>query len=314
MGRLARVGAFLQHMFPPLVTVPLGAANFASIYLGVQALAGQTPLRLTWRAGLGAASTVLFMLLMRVYDELKDAPADLRLGRAGDPRYANRPIVTGRITLDDLAALRWLITAALVLLNLPLGFPLPFAAFAVLFALMWLSFKWFFWPAMSRNILLAFLTHNPIALALGAYIAALAVVEFDLHPPFDQTAQLLLGLWMPAAAWETSRKIRMPCDETEYQTYSKVLGPRVAALLPAIFVAVSVAVLGPLAFRIHPALLGLFVLAAMIPVAGSLLFILAPTARRANLRPLSELYATLLTVSWIAALVWRFGLVTPPAS
>jgi hypothetical protein len=40
---------------------------------------------------------------------------------------------------------------------------------------------------------------------------------------------VIVGLWLPFAAWELSRKIRVPEDETSYRTYSKVLGWKVAS-------------------------------------------------------------------------------------
>ena len=96
----------------------------------------------------GAFSIVLFSLLMRIYDEMKDAEADIRLGRAGDPRYKDRPIVTGAVTMDDLVVLRWMTTALLIVINAPLG-QWPLIGFAVLFLVTWLSFKWFFWPSIA---------------------------------------------------------------------------------------------------------------------------------------------------------------------
>ena len=39
------------------------------------------------------------------------------LGRAGDPRYRDRPIVTGAVSIDDLVVLRWLTTTILVVLR-----------------------------------------------------------------------------------------------------------------------------------------------------------------------------------------------------
>ena len=45
----------------------------------------------------------------------------------------------------------------------------------------------------------------------------------------------LLLLWMPFLGWEISRKIRGPQDETEYVTYSRLWGPKLA-ICSAIFV------------------------------------------------------------------------------
>ena len=167
MSRLRRTWVYLQAMFPLPVMIPGGLVNAAALYFALEALHGQTPLRITWRLPLAAAGVVLFSLLMRVYDELKDAETDLRLAAAGDPRYADRPLVTGAVEVGDVVALRWVTTGLLVAVNAPLG-PTVWVAGAALFAFMWLSFKWFFWPAISENILLAFVTHNPVSILISA--------------------------------------------------------------------------------------------------------------------------------------------------
>src|SRR5439155_11328320 len=57
MRRLARWIRYVNAMFPPVILAPVGAAQFLSLYLVLQTLGGVTPLRLGWRAAIGAAST-----------------------------------------------------------------------------------------------------------------------------------------------------------------------------------------------------------------------------------------------------------------
>jgi hypothetical protein len=309
-SRAGRICAYIAEMFPPLVYIPAAVMNFAAVYFAVQAMEGLAPLRFTWRAAAGAMTTVLFYLLLRVYDELKDVETDLRLGRAGDPRYKDRAIVTGRIQVGDLQALRWLLTAALIALNVPLGFPVPALVFAAVFALTWLSFKWFFWPAMSRNLLLAFATHNPLAMALGAYAAAVAVRDFGAIERVGLLAVLLIGIWTSMAAWEISRKIRCEADETAYTTYSKVLGWRLAGVLPLLFGGISatclIAVAG--AIGLGWPYTALVLAGALILAAACLRFEFRPTAASANLRPYAELYSLAAVASLPVFLLIRFGL------
>src|SRR5262249_49211647 len=132
--------------------------------------------------------------------------------------------------------LRWATTALLIAINVTPVRSWASAAFWTLFAVMWLSFKWFFWPRMSEYLPVAFVTHNPIALLLGAYVVGLFADRFGVDRLHLSVAPLLVGLWFPLAAWEVSRKIRAPEDETTYRTYSRVLGWRAAAILPALFV------------------------------------------------------------------------------
>lgn len=311
MSRAGRIVAFLTAMFPPWLMVPFSVANFLAIYFALQAMAGLQPLAITWRAGLGAASMVLFPLLLRLYDEEKDVETDLALARAGDPGYANRPIATGKVTAGDLRTMRVATIVLLFAANVPLGFPLPFAAFAAAFALAWLSSKWFFYPPMSKNLLLAFATHNPLSLVLGGYVVAVFAGEFGAAGLSGWTGLLLAGLWLPVAAWETSRKVRLPEDETDYRTYSKVLGWKTAALVPAFFVAASAASLAAIARRVGlewPFLAVLGVVAAL-PAGASLLLRLAPTRARANLRPWTEAYAIVANAGLAIALGASRGMV-----
>ena len=298
-GRLA---VYLWEMFPPLAQVPMCVALFGTIYVGLQCLGGRSPVRIGWIGVAGAVGFVSFALLLRVYDELKDVETDLRLGQAGDPRYRDRAIVTGRVQVGDLVALRWGISVLLIVLHVPLGWPWPGAAFVVAFALTWLSFKWFFWPAVSRNLLLAFVTHNPLAVVVGAWVMAVYVRAFGVAPDAWAIALMLLE-WMPVAAWETARKVRAPADETDYQTYSKLLGHRVAALLPVAFSAVGAAAAIALWLRlelswIYPA----GVVAVTLGLAGaSVRFVLRPGSATANLRPFAEAFGVVATAGFVAA-------------
>jgi 4-hydroxybenzoate polyprenyltransferase len=292
-ARATRIRLYLAEMFPPQLMGTFAALHFLAIWFSLQALGGLRPLRLTWTSMRGVATVVLFLLLMRTYDELKDLKTDLALGRAGDPLYRDRVLVTGAVRPDDVRALRWVVTLALIALNLQPWPAWSSLAFWILFGVTWLSFHWFFWSKVSRNLLLAFVTHNPISLLLGAYVVALFADEFGLSRVSTSAIPLLLGLWMPLAAWETSRKIRVPEDETTYQTYSRLLGWRVAAALPAAFVtaaAVCLLWVGKAAGlgNALPVLIGA---AWAVVVARCALFRFAPSRRRANLKPWAMLFA-----------------------
>lgn len=300
---------FFGALFPLPVYIPSALASYASIHLSVQALAHPGPLVVGWRSLAGGACMLLVALLMRVFDELKDAGTDLRLGRAGDPRYRDRPIVTGHVRLEDVRALRWAVVAALLLLNIALGFPWPFAAFAVLFALLWLSSRWFFWPAVKGNLLLAFATHNPLAAAVAAYAVGLSSAEAGVRPGLS-TAWVVVASWLPLAAWETSRKVRLPEQETEYQTYSMMLGWRTAAVVPAVLA------VGALAAHARVAsLAGALWPFATAAVAGALPLLwacarlrLRPRVDRTRLQPYAEILITVLTVALPVCLALRHGI------
>lgn len=320
MGRVARLAVYLQSMFPPLVMLPAGLAMVGAAHGTLDALAGAGPIHYGWRAWVAAASAVLFMLIMRVFDELKDVETDLALGKAGDPRYKDRPIVTGAVLVEDVRLLRWIVTALLFALNLApllagpfvpgLDWTLPSLAFLLTWTMAWLSFKWFFWPAIQRNLLLAFATHNPLTGFVILYVVAVwaAGAGLDRVQPLA-IALLVVGMWLPVSAWETSRKIRRPEDETTYQTYSMLLGWKVAPFLPFGFSAGAAVCLTAVARQAgfgwgYPAA----VWAAWAVLAGACLrFRLAPTTARAKLQPYAELFSVVSSVGLLVAAVVARG-------
>lgn len=304
-GRAARVGLYLGQMFPPGQMLPYAACHFFAVWFSLQAMAGLPVIRVTWNALRGVATVLLFLLLMRLYDELKDAATDIALGRSGDPRYRDRVLVTGAVQLEDIKYLRWMVTGTLIAINL---WPTPSwtsLAFWVLFLVGWLSSRWFFWPAMSGHLLIAFITHNPIALFLAGFIVALFADTFGSGRVDGGALLLIAGVWLPMAAWETSRKIRPPQDETAYQTYSRVLGWKIAPLLPALFTIGSAAALVLVA---RGAGLGMLLPLVLIAAAGlvvyrCVLFRLRPSPRHADLKPWTMLYATVANAGLVAGVL-----------
>jgi hypothetical protein len=285
--------------------LPYAAGHFFALWFTLQALAGLSSVRVTWTSVRGVTTVLLFLLLMRVYDELKDAASDVALGRSGDPLYRDRVLVTGAVRIEDIKLLRWAVTAVLIVVNVSPGMAWSTLAFWILFGVGWLSFHWFFWPAVSRHLLLALITHNPIVLLLGGYVVALFADTFGSGRVDSRSALLLLGLWLPMAAWETSRKIRAPEDETSYRTYSRVLGWRIAAFLPAVFTIGSATALVIVAGQAglgaaFPLVIGA---AAAVVVWRCVLFRSAPSRRSADLKPWAMLYATVANLVLVFAVL-----------
>jgi hypothetical protein len=305
-GRAARLSLYLGQMFPLQQMVPYAACHFFAVWFSLQALAGSGTVRVTWTAIRGVATVALFLLLMRLYDELKDAATDLALGRSGDPLYRDRVLVTGAVKLEDVELLRWTVTVALIVLNVWPIAAWAHAAFWVLFGVAWLSSRWFFWPPMSRYLLIAFVTHNPIALLLGVYIVALFADTFGSDRIGGKASLLLLGLWLPMAAWETSRKIRAPQDETAYQTYSRVLGWKTAGLLPGLFAIASTTALVVVA---SGARLGwgfplVLTAACGVLVFRCVLFRVSPSRRHADLKPWAMAYTAVANAGLVLAVLF----------
>jgi hypothetical protein len=268
----------------------VGAARFCAVYLGLQALAGLEPLVLGLRAVTGTASLIGFVVLARVYDELKDADADRRLAASGDPRTADRPIVRGIVDESDLRLLRNVLIGALVALQLPGAAPLPLFGFAVALTVFWLSSHWFFWPAVQRHLLLALVTTSPLTLFVLAYVATLFAADFGVEHLDGSAALLLVGLYAPMLAWETSRKIRTPADETDYETYTRAVGPRAALALPITFTLLATGMLATVAARagLPPPYFWALGGACTLVVGACLAFVIAPSRRRAHLEPVTQ--------------------------
>jgi hypothetical protein len=320
--RLGRTLDYLAVLFPPIPMLVAAAISFAAVYFLFEALAHprlvwhepRAKLVYTWRA-LGAIVTGWSMsLLLRIYDELKDVETDRRLGATGDPKYASRPIVRGAVDVDDLQALKRVLQGGVILLNLFLG-PVVFAAFAVLFVASWMSSRWFFWPQMKDHLMVAFATHNPLTLLLQIYGAVVFGADFGFASvPLLPVAATLLAQQALASAWEVARKIRAPQDETDYVTYSKVLGWRAAPLLPALAVALSAGCVLWVGARaeLHPAYLIAVGVAAAVTLGAFARFRLAPSARTSNLRPYVEAFAGVVNVGAVVALVAKWGVALAP--
>ena len=305
--RFYRLIYFLNFMFPPLSYIPFGIANFFAIYFAAQLVGGENTLTVTGKSLLGAMCFVLLSLLMRVYDEIKDVDNDLRMGKLGDPRYKNRPIVTGHLKIEDLFFLRNSIQLTLLIINVLLGWPHPLLEFIILFSYMWLSSKWFFYPSIKNNLLVAFVTHNPIAFLFAIY--CISFYQTNMGNVILNSDYLLLAFafWMPVASWEVCRKIRLPDMETQYQTYSMMLGWRTAVITTMSFIIASALAFSYLATRFafgQGFLLALYV-ATSVFVLRCLHLLLAPTASRTKLQPLNEAVGLIICVGLIIVVCYH---------
>lgn len=287
----------LSEQFPPIPMILVGLLTYCALDWSLQGLVGgEGPLVLTWRVIPGGLSVTLLAFILRVYDELKDADSDRRLAAAGDARYMDRPIVTGAITEGDLEATRWLTSAVLLLCALSLGLK-AFLVFLGVYFVFWLSYKWYFWPKIQQSLFLALLTHNPLTLVVEVYVVSMFWVGSPIPGPVWALGLLLLGLWLPLTAWETSRKIRLPELETDYETYSKIFGLRGAACVPAVLVLISCGCLIGFAQAAQlpgsggPVLYGFLGLGALVAVGGALRLLFRPTEAATKLRPFMEAYS-----------------------
>jgi hypothetical protein len=308
-SRLGRIGVYLAGAFPP---VPMTIAIYLTIageYFAFEASGRGGRLVYTWRSIAAGAFGVCMLLLLRIYDELKDVEVDRRLAAAGDPKYLARPLVRGLVDVEDLNALRWGLTAVAVALNAPLGAQV-FGAFVVTFAIAWASSRWFFWPKMRERLLLAFATHNPLTALLHAYVVVVFAADFGwgaLAP--GVVVATIAGHQAMAAAWEVARKVRAPADETAYVTYSRVLGFRAAAVVTAGLVLGAAGCWVYVARRgqVSEAYVAALGVAAVVVIFACGRFAGSPTRESANLRPYVEGFTSVATIGLLVGLVVRWG-------
>lgn len=301
-----RIWAYMREMYPLQIYVPFSFAGFFGFYFLLQAASGQATLTVGWRAIAGGLTLTLFSLLMRLFDELKDAETDLTL-------FPDRPLPSGRVRLGDLQALAWGVGAAMVALNAAAG-PPAIAGFSLMLIYGLLTFRYFFVPHWHKdNLLLTVATHNPVVVFCNLYVFGVFLAEKGLpfHLPPGWVWAAIVMYWLPVLAWEFSRKIKAPEDENAYITYSKILGPRRAAGVPAVALAVSAALAGAFALRLDlsPVATGAVVLALAYALFGYFRFLGRVTTAHAKLKPFAEAFSLGLYLALLGGLIARYGVV-----
>ena len=302
-----RLWVYLREMFPLEVYLPFSFAGFFGFYFLLQALAsGGGPLTVTWRAIAGALTLTAFSLLMRVFDELKDREADKLL-------FPDRALPSGRVRVGDIQGLGLTLAVGMLALNLMLG-PVALAGFAAMLLYGLGTYVWFFAPGPHRrSLLLTVATHNPVVVFCNLYVWTVWAADAGLGLSFPPPAAWagLVMYWLPVLAWEFSRKIRAPEEENAYVTYSRLLGPRPAALVPLAAITASAALAGwfGLTLGLPPAALALAGAAYAAALFGFGRFLARVSPVNARLKPFAEAFSLGLYLALLGGLVARHGLV-----
>lgn len=232
-----RIRIYLEEMYPPRHIV-FGLLFFMSAWCGIDLLSSSCngrlfPSKIVFFSG--AVTIPLFLLLLRIMDELKD--------RETDPfHFPDRPVSRGDVHFSDLKIFIGFIIVVLFMLNLFITHAT--LIFLLVFGYACLMYKYFFLKErISKNILMALLTHSPISYLLFLYVLFIFKNNMATSIPIGRVLLLGTVFLCSSMSWEVARKIRRPENETAYQTYSKVLGFLPSLLLPIVLSVATIVVM-----------------------------------------------------------------------
>ncbi len=275
-----RLWQYQGERFPVFKHGAAIAAFAGSAALLPGALGGTGEETRPWAIIVAAIISLLFFLQLRVADEHKDFADDCKF-------RPERPVPRGLVGLEEL---RWVaIGAALVQIVLAtLLDPVLLLALALVWVWMALMTAEFFAPqALKARPLLYMISHMAVMPLMALF--ALACGSLDAAQPMQAHA-LALGAFLALAfvngvAMEIARKCWAPRDERAgVETYSKLWGPRAAAITTAVAIIAGLALsLFVQRAALMPAWGGAAAaLFAALGVAAAIAFALEPTPRRAK--------------------------------
>jgi hypothetical protein len=169
------------------------------------------------------------MLLMRTFDDLKDFELDANL-------FPHRSTARKLVLKSDIQAIGLTSFISLIAVNLIWG-QQTLMVFFIMLTYAVLTFKWFFAEQYHRDhIFVTMLDHQPVPYVINFFLIHTALATGTQYESFQMIHFiLLLIVSMPITAWEVSRKIRSADMETEYETFSMVIGRKTATIIPMLF-------------------------------------------------------------------------------
>lgn len=186
--------------------------------------------------GLGIINILLFFLYNHIFDEFKDVEIDKIY-------FPERPVPSGRVQLNDLRILEWIVIILLFAINLIWNSAR--LEFLVTILVYYLAAKWFFMPELiSNNRIMAFITHSPIWYFL--LLLVIAPYANKLNQPLLTKTNLIIALWflLPFLISEIARKTRSAIEDQDgYQSYSQLLGFRNTVLVLMLFILIHFLIL-----------------------------------------------------------------------
>ena len=182
----------------------------------------------------GALTAFFFMLLIRTFDDIKDVDLDHDI-------FPDRPVSRGAVLIQDVYGLAIVSFCVLVAINILLA-PASIWVFVGVMIYALGTFKYFFAEELHiRKPVVAMITHQPLPLSIIFVLIHISLASGGEYNSFEiNHLFLLLTFALPVTAWEVSRKIKAPSQEIDrYATFSRILGPRGASIIPLILYVIS---------------------------------------------------------------------------
>jgi 4-hydroxybenzoate polyprenyltransferase len=220
---LRRLWIYQAERFPLFRTASL-LIVFTAASISVSAHLGHRPLPGVWTFVVAAVVALIFFFQMRACDEVKDFEDDARY-------RPERPVPRGLITLRLIVGMAVGAAVVAVLLSLSIT-PWLILLLTAVWAWLGLMTGEFFVPEwLKARPFLYLVSHMLIMPLIDLYVTATEWLPHGFWPPD--------GLWLFLAlsfcngcVIEIGRKVWAPESEREgVETYSRILGPRRAALL-----------------------------------------------------------------------------------
>ncbi|MBF0362417.1 MAG: UbiA family prenyltransferase [Oligoflexia bacterium] len=284
---------YLNEVFKPFSRILFSAILTLGLLFTLQVRYNEDTLVIGKSAVIGTITIFLFLLYYRLCDEFKDFDTDKKY-------FPERPVPSGRVSLNDLNYLIYIITILLFVINF--YFKVNFLSFLAFLSLYFFGFmmgKWFFLPSLiSNNRIWAFITHSPVSLVVNFYIINLFVAEKGLA--LFTLDNFLIALWwaIPGWGWEIARKTYEPESERSgYQTYSMMLGYKLAGMIPIFLMLIQFFILFQLRVVLHLSPITIFISLGIISITSIFFirFIFLATKKSSNVLRLSmEVYSFLI--------------------
>ncbi len=211
-----RIRIYFREMYPPISRLFVSLLIFLQVYFLLLLNYGVNQFTIDRRELIGVITIFVFLLLLRIADDFKDYRTD-------QVNFPERSLPSGKVHKKDLILVICVSIGIVFVLNLLYMHNIFW--FLLLFTYGAMMSVWFFQRhRIQPNLILALVTHNPVQFVLNFYVISFVVEKYNLPLLSWQSVLVSFTMYFPVLFWEVSRKIRAPEEETQYNTYSKVMG------------------------------------------------------------------------------------------